>query len=146
MIIAMIALFVGGFFWTGYSHREEVNQFVEEVLPLVGSEGYDDIRPYFAPEIQDLEPEKQVRIFEWFRDLGELKSFEDPQLVHVQRSINTPYPQTLSYRIVAYYSSGKAFVNLTLVQKESGEYMIWGLHITSDALLPKESEEEPREE
>jgi hypothetical protein len=121
--------------------------FANEIMPLVASSDYESFEPYFAPEISEAaDPEEFRRIFEWFRQLGELQSFEEPKLVNIQAATNIPYSKILLYRFLAHYSNGDASVDLGLVQDSSGRYLVWGIHINSEALLPQTSEEQPSSE
>ena len=129
--------------WTKHRHQEGVQEFADEFMPTVTSRDYDVIESYFAPEIRRaVDPEEQRRIFEWFGQLGELRSFEDPKLTNIQTSTNIPYSKILLYRFVAHFSNGDAVVDLRLVQASNGQYLVWGVHINSDALLPQAPDEE----
>ena len=144
LIIAAIAFLVGGFVWTGHRHQEGVQKFADEFMPLVASGDYDFIESFFAPEVREaVNREEQRRIFEWFVQLGELRSFENPKLVNIQASTKIPYSKILLYRFVAHYSNGDAIVDLALVQEGNGKYLVWGININSDALLPQQPEERP---
>ncbi|MCH6258590.1 hypothetical protein MLD52_18665 [Puniceicoccaceae bacterium K14] len=112
--------------------------FFEECIPVLSKWKMEDFAPYWAPEVMEaVEPEQLKRLFELYRKLGELESFEEPQFLRVSASTNSPYGSFVTYSTLAYYEKGEAQISCILVPIQPNELKIWNLQVNSNAFLPE---------
>ncbi|MDD1781174.1 hypothetical protein LRP49_08140 [Enterovibrio sp. ZSDZ35] len=133
ILYLLFAVFV---IWSRISIEEAQKKaipFVTESMPLIGNWNFDEFAFLLTPGALDtFRSERGQKITAYMSKIGELKAFNEPEVLNVSSS--TEDIDTVTLKVDAEFENGLGTVMIVLIETESG-YLIHRIHLNTDFFL-----------